>query len=96
MPQEGINALVAAAKAITGASKLTGRLGNHPKLGAETVVPTIIKCDSESLPRIPNFCEILIDVRTATGTTEESLISRVQEVCDPLLKNSSARATLSE
>ena len=92
MPQEGINALVAAAEIITEASKLTSRLGSHPKLGAETVVPTIIKCNSESPPRIPDFCEVLVDVRVVTGTTEESLVSRVQEVCEPLLRSSSARA----
>ena len=31
-------------------------------------------------------------MRIVTGTAEESLISRVQEVCEPLLKNGSARA----
>ncbi len=92
MPQEGINALVAAAEVIREVSRLTDRLGRHPKLGSETAVPTIIKCNSESPPRIPDFCEVLIDVRVVTGTTEESLISEFQSLCERFLRNGSARA----
>lgn len=50
----------------------------HNILGRSTLSPTIIKCEPQSPPMIPDRCEMIIDYRMIPSENKEEIISRIK------------------
>jgi len=50
----------------------------HPELGRSTLSPTIIKCEPQSSPMIPDRCEIIVDYRMIPSEKKDEIIMRIK------------------
>lgn len=79
-PQQGENALHAAARIIFGIELLASRLLDDPLLGQGTIAVTDLKTLSCSRNAIPDYCEMIIDRRLTLGETEGRALSEIRQI----------------
>ncbi len=78
MPEEGINALELASRAVCSISELREGLPEDPLLGRETATVTTIECSPQVVPQLPDSCRLAVDFRMLPGRDRESVISSVK------------------
>lgn len=80
MPNEGINAISAAARLIFGIELLGLQLHTDPQLGAGSIAVTQIGSSAGSLNSIPELCELIVDRRLTLGETEARAVAELQGI----------------
>jgi acetylornithine deacetylase len=82
----GVNAVVAAARAVDALDReLVRPLAalDHPLTGPATLTPTVIR--GGIAPNVvPDTCEVVLDRRTAPGTTASRALEEIEAVLEPL------------
>ncbi len=76
MPELALNPINSLADIIMRLNSI--ELPVHNVLGRSTLSPTIIKCEPQSPPMIPDRCEIIIDYRMIPSENKEEIISRIK------------------
>ncbi len=76
MPELALNPINSLADIITRLNSI--ELPVHNVLGRSTLSPTIIKCEPQSPPMIPDRCEMIIDYRMIPSEHKEEIISRIK------------------
>ncbi len=76
MPELALNPINSLADIITRLNSI--ELPVHNVLGRSTLSPTIIKCEPQSPPMIPDRCEMIIDYRMIPSENKEEIISRIK------------------
>lgn len=79
-PQEGENALHAAARIIFGIELLAPRLLDDPVLGQGTIAVTSMDTIACSRNAIPDYCRMIIDRRLTLGETETRALNEIQQI----------------
>ncbi len=79
-PQQGVNAIYAAAKLVFGIELLAPQLLNDPVLGQGTAAVTHIESTAGSLNAIPDRCALVVDRRLTLGETEARAIAEIQQL----------------
>ena len=86
MPEEGVNAISAAARLIFGIELLALQLQAHAQTGRDaqmgqgSIAVTRIGSNAGSLNSIPELCELIIDRRLTLGETEARAIAELQGI----------------
>lgn len=75
---QGVNPIELAAPFIQGVVELDKRLPADQELGAGDVVVTHIECKTASTNTVPSMCKIIIDRRTNTLDTQESVLAELR------------------
>ena len=79
-PEQGENAIYAAARIIFGLELLSTQLANDPVLGRGSLAVTRIENTGGSLNAIPDSCTLFIDRRLTLGETEAIALSEIKNV----------------
>lgn len=79
MPDQGINALEAAAHFMTRVTQLL-ELPTHPLLKKATITPVHIECSPKGLPQLPDTCEIVFDRRLILDEKEEDVVQPLHHI----------------
>jgi putative selenium metabolism hydrolase len=79
-PEQGENALYAAARVIFGVELLAPRLLNDPVLGRGTIAVTDVETTACSRNAIPDRCQLIIDRRLTLGETEARALNEIQQI----------------
>ena len=79
-PEQGENAIYAAARIIFGLELLATQLANDPVLGRGSLAVTRIENTAGSLNAIPDSCTFFIDRRLTLGETEAIALNEVRNV----------------
>jgi len=79
-PQEGVNAIYAAARLVFGIELLSSQLLNDPTMGRGTVAVTHIASTANSYNAIPDSCSLTVDRRLTLGETEARAIAEIQQI----------------
>lgn len=79
-PEQGENAIYAAARIIFGLELLATKLASDPILGRGSLAVTRIENTAGSLNAIPDSCTFFIDRRLTLGETEAIAVAEVQDV----------------
>ena len=90
MPDQGENALYAAARLVFGIELLGMNLMSDPVLGQGTIAITRFTSQSSARNAIPDRCDLVIDRRITLGETR----SRVMAELDALIQREGVRATI--
>jgi putative selenium metabolism hydrolase len=80
LPQEGVNAISAAARLIFGVELLGLQLHTDPLMGSGSIAVTQIASSAGSLNSIPELCELIIDRRLTLGETEARAVAELQGI----------------
>lgn len=80
LPQEGVNAISAAARLIFGVELLGLQLHTDPHMGSGSIAVTQISSSAGSLNSIPDLCELVIDRRLTLGETEARAVAELQGI----------------
>lgn len=80
LPQEGINAVLLAARLLFGIELLGAQLLADPLMGQGSVTVTHIESSASSLNSIPDRCTFVLDRRLTLGETEARAIAEIQQV----------------
>lgn len=80
LPQEGINAVLLAARLLFGIDLLGTHLLADPLMGQGSITVTHIESSASSLNSIPDRCAFVLDRRLTLGETEARAIAEVQQV----------------
>ncbi len=78
MPELALNPIKSLADIITRLNST--KFPVHNMLGRSTLSPTIIKCEPQSPPMIPDRCEMIVDYRMVPSESKEETISRIKNV----------------
>jgi len=76
MPELALNPIVSLAYTIVRLREVN--LPVHPELGRSTLSPTIIRCEPQSSPMIPDRCEIIIDYRMIPSEKKDEIIMKIK------------------
>jgi putative selenium metabolism hydrolase len=79
-PEQGENALYAAARLIFGIELLAPRLLNDPVLGQGTIAVTDVQTVACSRNAIPDLCRLAIDRRLTLGETETRALNEIRQI----------------
>lgn len=79
-PEQGENALHAAARVIFGVELLAPRLLDDPLLGRGTIAVTDLKTLGCSRNAIPDYCQMIIDRRLTLGETEARALNEIRQI----------------
>jgi len=79
-PQQGINAIYAAARVVFGIELLGSQLLSDPVLGQGSITVTDIVSSAVSRNAIPDRCTLVVDRRLTLGDTEARAISEIQQI----------------
>ena len=79
-PEQGENAVYAAARVIRGLEELAPRLAEDPFLGRGSLAVTHIESAAASRNAVPDLCAFVIDRRLTLGETEETALAEVEGV----------------
>jgi putative selenium metabolism hydrolase len=79
-PEQGENALHAAARVIFGVELLAPRLLDDPVLGRGTIAVTDVETTACSRNAIPDRCHLIIDRRLTLGETEARALNEIQQI----------------
>lgn len=79
-PEQGENALYAAARLIFGIELLAPRLLSDPVLGQGTIAVTHLETVTCSRNAIPDRCQMIIDRRLTLGETEERALNEIRQI----------------
>jgi putative selenium metabolism hydrolase len=91
MPEQGENALYAAARLIFGIELLSATLMSDPVLGKGTIAVTQLQTLSSARNAIPDRCNMIIDRRITLGETAPRVLSEL----DTLIQREGIRAEMS-
>jgi len=80
MPEQGENAIYAAARIIFGLEILSTQLADDPVLGRGTLAVTRIENTAGSLNAIPDSCTFFVDRRLTLGETEAIALAEIRNV----------------
>ncbi len=86
MPEEGVNALSAAAYLIDIIEARKDKLPIDERLGKSTITPTIIECTPKSPPMIPDKCIIIFDYRFVLGESKTRILGEFNHIGSHLKK----------
>lgn len=75
--REGVNPIVTASDFLKGLDELDYKLADVAPLGKGNVAPVDVRCESNSLSTTPTETKILMDRRTNTGDTRESILKEL-------------------
>lgn len=79
-PEQGVNAIYAMNKVVTGVEALNSRLAQHPFLGPGSIAVTRIEGAGASLNAVPDTCRAYLDRRLTWGEDEELALAQVREI----------------
>jgi len=79
-PEQGENALYAAARLIFGIELLAPRLLDDPVLGQGTIAVTDVETVACSRNAIPDLCRLVIDRRLTLGETEARSLNEIRQI----------------
>jgi putative selenium metabolism hydrolase len=79
-PEQGENALHAAARVIFGVELLAPRLLSDPVLGQGTIAVTDAETVASSRNAIPDRCRLIVDRRLTLGETEARALNEIQQI----------------
>ncbi len=86
MPEEGVNALSAAAYFIDIIEARKDKFPIDERLGKSTISPTIIECSPKSPPMIPDKCVIIFDYRFVLGESKTRILEEFNHIGSHLKK----------
>ena len=79
-PEQGVNAIYAAARVVFGVELLATQLLQDQTLGRGTITVTEISGSGDSCNAIPDRCMMTIDRRLTLGETEARAIAEIQQI----------------
>lgn len=79
-PDQGLNAIYAAARVVFGIELLANQLLTDPVLGQGSVAVTHVVSTAGSRNAIPDRCSLVIDRRLTLGETEARAIAEIQQI----------------
>jgi putative selenium metabolism hydrolase len=79
-PQQGVNAIYAAARLLFGIELLAPQLLSDPVLGQGTIAVTDIASTAGSRNAIPDRCTMIVDRRLTLGETEARAVAEIAQI----------------